>query len=360
MKEIVTACRNGDNLLEDLRKEIARINRYNAVSTVILIELSRQSEDLDSKDLSEIDRCLNETFRDSDMVYRVAHNRFSIILPFTHEAGGEAVAMRLKRVLPEKVFRQSSSPCTVNSSVVCLRPQEYQGPEELIAVLEHGLQTSKEFMPISSHPDDPNKSYKEETFSVICLEGKEENASRISTIIRSLEYGQRNVGSPDDVLKAIRMSSSSVVVIPPEVSHDITCSIFEKIRLKGLLSKVVGLIFTVNNVTEDSCVFDPYDAMVVKACDIEKLGIYIELGRAFIALKNLRNERDKLVTILTSVGKSSHQMSQPFQVILGKLDLLGLTHVEEAMKQEISGLKGQVMRAADINRKIERLVKSVK
>lgn len=87
--------------------------------------------------------------------------------------------------------------------------------------------------------------------------------------------------------------------------------------------------------------------------------LYWHLKRAIdLSLeKILFSNHLKCEIVLNSVGSASHKLNQPLQVALGKVELLLLDSAAETqLVQDLKVIRSQILLAAEINQKIERLV----
>ncbi|MBW2080368.1 MAG: hypothetical protein JRI27_05335 [Deltaproteobacteria bacterium] len=75
-------------------------------------------------------------------------------------------------------------------------------------------------------------------------------------------------------------------------------------------------------------------------------------------LKKEISKIPKLLDIIEFIGRTSHQLSQPLQIIIGKIEILLLNMKEdESTYSTLKEIRAQALRIADINQKISRLVK---
>ena len=114
---------------------------------------------------------------------------------------------------------------------------------------------------------------------------------------------------------------------------------------------------------------EPVHSESMTSCDIllpektvpEVLWPVIFQGFKIRALKQGYAETEQLKGILRSISSAAHQLNQPLQIIVGRMELLmlNLEDIPENrdMIDDIKTMRSQALLAADINRKIGRLTK---
>jgi diguanylate cyclase (GGDEF)-like protein len=120
--------------------EVRRSKRYLNFSTLLLIE-----PDYDFKnglDLKIIARILKEEFRDTDIIGRINHFRFGIMLPYADNKLSFFAGERVRKTIGNYVFTEKKK-VTISIGGACF-PTNGNERNELVSLAEHMLKKAKD------------------------------------------------------------------------------------------------------------------------------------------------------------------------------------------------------------------------
>ncbi len=367
-----TGLRNAEAFLEDLERELARVRRYGHRITLLLLDIFGGDEELTKAPSPSDDaypglvaRVFAKVLRKSDFFYRVDTAMFAAILPNAYEAGGEAAALRLKRTISEEADKELDRQYPVASGVVSVGPENYSSPASLLESLKQDLRRDRYCQLIN-----PNGSQ----------EGKDAEAGKVlidSSIIKSHQSILKTLAASrgyridtfvnlKDVLSLLKSGQAYCLVIGPGRS-DIERLEFSKrlCKHREICENVYILWLAPPEVDIDA--WGPYlkgfEETMPATCDARILVNGISRGFKLLELKKTVGETKRLQDSLNTIGSFSHQLNQPLQVIIGKLELLIFEMEDEPLpgQEEILNalreIRKQALLSSEINRKIGRLTK---
>ncbi len=354
------ALKDRDTFFEELEREIARVRRYAHRITLLLIE---PEEELEGEDLERLEQEIVSQLRTSDSAFHYSNNQFTVIMPDTHEAGGEAAALRLKRKICSAMNKTLSNELALSIGVISLDASVSKDAKEVAKELEKDLERDKKCQAVDLKPQ------KEKTClpaGEIIFTGTDQGiVESINSLggdtVRAISV------SPDEVLSVMEDNdsekSASVVVLGPLLVLSEKQDLTQKIRF----NRKLGNTYIVWVQDESMPVFSadesdiPCDIHLPSMPDPELLWPILRYGFSAVKAKNGQMESNKLKGMLDAIGSTAHQLNQPLQIIMGRLELLLLnmdeTPENQEMIKDIKNIRSQALLAADINKKIGRLSK---
>ncbi|MEF3167970.1 MAG: hypothetical protein K6360_01330 [Deltaproteobacteria bacterium] len=345
-----------DSFKEDISKEILRVNRYRTCTSGVLMEIEQSTQD-GLKDEGML-HFLKGLLRASDCVFLLGEGRYGAILPFTHEAGGEITMQRVKEECMKWKDPNGLPPASVAASVVCLQPHEYMDASEVITTLERELALEKEgeLEPFSPHIT--FSSGEPHAVVIVFSRGKDsEERKRIRSALLALGIEPLEVFTVEELLALATQSEGSVIFCTPDIPSKTIKMLLEKIGSNGYLEKIF-LVLPLKSSQEIDKKFHENDIFSSDLKTPEEIFVCHALGVRTLALNNAIRHKRRLEETLTSISQASHQLNQPLQVLLGKLDVFLLSQLGNGeVEATFSIMKKQVFRASDINQKIARLAK---
>jgi len=356
--DAVTGLRNHNAFQEDLEQELARVRRYHHRITVLLAELDGENENSgtcleDAAILKEVGGCLSDALRTSDAIYRLAATRFGAILPSTHEAGGEAAALRVKRLIAERVPQRLQVPCSVSIGVVSVHPQDSTDFRELHDALERDLQQDKECQAVSLPVPGPDL----QSGDVLVFTGGSHASDQLCSALEARGYAVLQTQSVDAWPAMLKGQTDAVAVLTHDLPGEIKVSICKKIGFNRMLDNIYIIWI------EDFGKASTHRPDIAHEFVSPEADIGYTLDRITFAFKTLRlrqasTERQRLLGILDAIGSASHQLNQPLQGVIGRTEVLLLNTSDGEMAAGLTEIRSQALRAADVNQKIARLVRS--
>ncbi len=338
---------------DELSREIARIRRYGHRITLLLIE---PQEKLEGALLKEFENELLNQLRTSDGAFKFEENQFTVILPNTHEAGGEAAALRIKRLICTAMNKKHGASIALSIGVISLDSGVSQDVDDVVKDLVKDLQRDKRCQSVDLK--------KANRGSMPC--GQMLFTGTDADFINEIENlsGDKFKGTgvdSDTILNILsHMEERPVVILGPHTEFKDKEEITQKIRFNRALNDTY-IIWLQNGIELDqvessvSC-----DLLLPEKTLPEILWPVIRQGFQVRALKKGCEETGHFKGILSSISSATHQLNQPLQIILGRLELLMLNMDDTEDKETVDDIKtmrDQALLAADINKKIGRLAK---
>lgn len=347
-----------DRFREDIGKEILRVNRYRTCTSVILMEIEQSAQDgLKAEGMLHF---LKGLLRASDCVFPLERGRYGAILPFTHEAGGDITIRRVKEECMKWKDPNGASPSGMAASVVCLQPHEYMDASEVLATLERELAIEKEGEQEPFFPHITFSSGKPHAVVILFSRGADsEERKRIGSVLRAHGMEPSEAFAVEELLSLAIQSEEAIIFCTSDIPSKSIRMLLEKIGSNGYLEKIF-LVIPLKSSQEIDEKIRGKDIFFSDLKTPEEIFVCHALGACTIALKNAIHHKRRLEETLASISQASHQLNQPLQVLLGKLDvfLLAQSENENGVVESIfSTMKKQVFRASDINQKIARLAK---
>ena len=323
--------------LVNAQKELARIKRYGGRTTFLLIKPTENSDEIKGDYLETLYHSINKQLRQCDSLYIFDSNSIAAILPETHEAGGETASVRIKRKISQAIVGKNT-PITTCIGVVSVWPEECPGIKELLQELKKDLERDEKCQYLPQEQGICASSSQK----ICLLVEKEADFAKLLKELKG-EYA---------LLDKSQMGDASLVVADTRYCREKGIDTdFERINSR------LRYTFELKEKNNTLLVASERPLELIKCikalCSLGPNGEYHE--------KNLEK---KFKDILSTIGSSTHQLNQPLQIMMGKIELLLLdlslegeiskTQLQKALKE----IKKQVHYAAEINTKINRLTKA--
>jgi GGDEF domain-containing protein/DNA-binding response OmpR family regulator len=363
MIDTETGLRNMEGFVEDLKLELVRVKEHKYRTTLLLVEVDdRISADklFKGPSLEEVSNNLSEILRNNDSVYRIAENRFVAILPATYEAGGDAAALRLKRLIPKKIKERLNIPFSLSVGVLSIDPQEVTDHTKLLDSLEKDLFRDQDCQKLDLDlvKKEPKK---EKTRHVVILGIKSQELDVVASILSlNKDCEVHFTSSREKGLNALRGQRKGVLIVDPDISLESRLETCKKIRSDRELHDIY-IICLQKNSSLDSGIKDLSvlaDEILPVDIEIDQIIRSVSSGFRFMDLKKEISKIPMLLDILDLIGRASHQLNQPLQIIIGKIEILLLNMEQDGnVAATLKEIRKQALRTADINQKISRLVK---
>ena len=341
-----------DDFLEELNREIARVRRYGHRITLLLIE---PEEYLEDKELEEFKKELVNQLRTSDSAFSIGKEQFACILPDTHEAGGEAAALRIKRRICAAMNIKRAATLALSIGVISLDSGISQDAESLIKDLEKDLERDKRCQSV----DLKKSTIRDIPTGEIIFTGAESDFIATIDNLSGEDFNTSDVPEDDIIAILTEKEESPVVIMGPYTDFDAKKSLTEKVRFNRKLNDIY--VVWLQNGIEYGQLLNSCDILLPEKTSPEILWPIIRQGFKIMALRRGCVKTEHFEGILNSVSSAAHQLNQPLQIILGRLELfmLNLDDVPENREiiSDVKTIRGQALLAADINKKIGRLAK---
>ena len=120
--------------------EVKRSMRYQNFSTLLLLESDQGFNN--GVDLKIFAQILKEEFRDTDIIGRINHIRFGIILPYSNMESSLVAAERVRDRIENYIFTERErQTISIGGAII---PTNASNREELISLAEHMLKMAKQ------------------------------------------------------------------------------------------------------------------------------------------------------------------------------------------------------------------------
>ncbi len=153
MYDETTECYNRDHFLKQLEIETIRVERYNGLFSLVLIDLDgfkninlSHGYEAGNLVLSQVAALLREQIRTIDILARIGGEEFAIILPSTDIEGARLFGERIRKVIAEQEFEVGelrTASLTATIAVGEYIPRIHHSGEGLLARLERMLAMDK-------------------------------------------------------------------------------------------------------------------------------------------------------------------------------------------------------------------------
>jgi len=342
---------NKQAFLSDVAKELNRIRRYGHRASFMFIKpliTDGLTDDYEKLLYSAIKKEL----RDCDSVYIFEKGVYSAILPDTHEGGAEYAALRLKRSLSRQKSIGDQGPVAVQIGLLSAGPESVVNVDSLLKALKRDLERDGKCQAFfeekkTARAGDKNQILfiSHDVKSSIGLEQALEKACKILPLelgyLEALENDKKYAAVLDENWLAVNRAG------------------VEKLQKSGVFKNIFTILVGCGNKVSLQC-----DLVLPRECD-SKFLCYTIL-KAFNSLREDGTKDNKCLKryaeTLSAISAATHQMNQPLQIILGKMELL-LLDLEtgslepEDIKKVFQEIRRHVLFSADINQKINRLTK---
>ncbi|OPL17101.1 MAG: hypothetical protein AVO38_05725 [delta proteobacterium ML8_D] len=353
---------NMEDFIEDLKTTLASAREHKNQTTLLLVELDTgKNADKSSKgfNLERVYNHISKILRNRDSLYRIAENRFAAILPTTYEAGGEAAALRLKKQIPKRVPGYLNTPCSLSVGVLSVEPNETIDHKNLFDSLEKDLFRDQDCQE-RDFASIKREIKEEKTRHVVILGNKSQELDAVASVLSLKDCEAHCISKPEKGLNTLREWGTGVLIVASDISSQARLETCKKIRLDRELHDTY--VIWLQERSNMSHAIDNPSGLVdeILPADIGIDQILRSISAAFRVM-DLKTEISKIplfLNILDFVGRTSHQLNQPLQVIIGKIEILLLNEKEdENTSSALKEIRKQALRAADINQKISRLIK---
>ena len=363
MTDIETGLRNMEGFIEDFERELIHARKHKYRTTLLLVEV----DDIINVDepykkgpsLEEISNHLFEILRDNDSIYKIAENRLIAILSSTCEAGGEVAALRLKRMISKKITERLNTPFSISVGVLSIDPQEVTDHTELLESLEKDLLRDQDWQ---KHNLDlvKRETKKEKSRHVVILGIKSKELDAVDSILSlNKGYEVHFTSSREKGLNDLRGPRKGVLIVDADISLESGLEICKKIRSDRELHDIY-IICLQNNLNLDAGSKDLaglVDEILPMDIGIDQIVRSVSAGFRVMELKKEISKIPKFFDIFDFIGRTSHQLNQPLQIIIGKIEILLLNIEDGDVSSTLKEVRKQALRIADINQKIRRLLK---
>ena len=323
--------------LINIKKELARVQRYGHKSTFLLVKPLLKSNGSKEDYLKFLCRAISNELRNCDSVYLFDSDCIAAILPNTHEAGGETAAHRVKKKISQIGLEGENRPVPMSVGVVSVWPGDSLSEGDLIQELRADLERDNRCQLLL------HSKGEEITGPKLCLLTGNDLASNI--------YGRLSRTFRISQDQADLLASDLVIVEKGHQGHRRVEQIYDQINSR--LTNKLDL---------------KYEEKELTFYFSERIDLESVIASIVYTLKGIREPSrtaldKKIKDVLSAIGSSTHQLNQPLQIIMGKIELLLLdicTDKEvskEVLEEALKQIKDQVHYAAEINSKINRLSK---
>ena len=327
------------------------------VSAVLLKLLTPLDEDITREALDFV----RSTLRRDDAFFSLGNGLFGAILPATHEAGGEAAGMRLKRFFQHAVDRVGDSVPQISVGVVSIGPEDRIAPERILHLLRRDLELDMECL--EQEPDQEtetteSRQAKESRPSVLIVSDQTRLISDLKKKIENecVVVTSEDVSDLENILLDQPVSAFILIKSRPgkEIIEDVALNFLRSDRRLDPIFKI--LIHKEGRPeSQQNGGFD----CVLEWRHVDEVARIVGLGARIGRLQAEASKAHKWTGICDSVSKATHKLNQPLQVILGKIEIFILDYEDDLpeLTERLKEIRKQALKAAEINHKIARLVK---
>jgi len=320
----------------NVQKELARVERYGHKTTFLIIKPLLKNNISKQSYLKEIYQYISEELRHCDSVYLLSDDSLAAILPHTHEAGGESAAHRIKKKISQ-IESKEGIPIPVSIGVVSVWPGECPNVNDLILELKRDLDRDERCQLL------PETREEESEKPRLCLIVSERVASIILKELQEVFRISRDLGSLH-ASDCVIVEKSQLDITKPKVNFN---------QINQRLTNKIDLKF--KDIELSICFDGKADlSRIVRAIWGQDKGPTKDSPEI---------SKRKVKDVLSVIGSSAHQLNQPLQIMMGKIELLLLDLLtedgvsKETLKESLTQIKEQVHYAAEITSKINRLSK---
>ncbi len=353
--------------LKELDWNLNRVRKFNHRITVLLIQIQGSDPHTGHRphsSHSKILEDLSQVLRDTDNIYKIGNDLFAAILPSTHEAGGEAAALRIKRLILHSSDPDSGHDLAkqVYVGVASVGPDDpFLDPAVVLSALEEDLAMDKEWgyeLPES----EPHSEMKEEVGHVVILAPYQVKWKELNKIVTDTGCKFYEAQGPDDAIDYLKDIDQAVLIVDATLPDDQLKSVCKKLHFYRELDDIFKILLTAPN---NLPCLDSFDHFLPVDLDVQVLADSISVGLETSRLRRLNRRAIRQKGIFESIQKACHKLNQPLQVIIGKAELILLEcqgnprdlKTKKRLLEDLVEIKAQSSKAAEINHKIQRLLK---
>ncbi len=323
--------------LIDALKEIERIRRFGHRATFLLIKPHIKNNEKKEYYIKNIYSSIKNELRACDSVYLFSEDSFAVILPDTHEGGGESAALRIKRKI-SKIFIEEGEELASDIGVLCVGPEKHFSLADLLEDLEKDLLRDQrcQNLLVQEQIEKP---------LILILGGVED---LIPLLKKRFGYAYDIKLLKEDTDKTL-CKKAKFILIEENFSYN-----HEKIQKDSYLKNKIELSFKDKRLF----LFFSTDSKDSKELILDLFSLLLSKER-----KYSKDEKKRYKDVFSSISSCTHQMNQPLQIIMGKIELilLDLMNEKEGASRELfdslTQIKEQIHYASEINQKINRLSK---
>ncbi len=339
---------DGDNFLIDAKKELNRIKRYGHRATFLLIKPHIKKADNNDNYEKLLYHLIKSELRFCDNVYLISPFKYGVILPDTHEGGGESAALRLKRKISQILDKKSKENISSDIGVVCITPERRVSIEDLIDELEKDLNRDKYCQLTATEGEEVKNSLLLYGFSP-------EISKRVSDRFGYIYHIHNNISKEVTDSRSVEIAFFKA----DNVSDDVLSSI-KKIQKNNKLFYKIDVVYNGDN-GENITLFNVFAKRALDSPQtvLDIIGLLSSDNRKLSV-----DEKKRYKDVFSNIGSFTHQMNQPLQIIMGKVELLlldldikGGNNLTDSFKETLRQIREQIHYAAEINQKINRLTK---
>ena len=343
---------NKEAFYSDLKRELSRIKRYGHRASFMLIKL--HISDKITKDYEAfLYKKINKQLRGCDSVYLFDAGIFAVILPDTHEGGGECAALRLKRKLSQIKMPSGTRIASSIGLVSAGAESRLLDANSILNALKRDLTRDNTCQTLLKQDASPAPAREAQLLLI------PENIEGLEVIRERLEPFCRITGLDfKSEEEAIGSRTTCCVIVFDEDTEIHVNTIENRLKNHGL-KKIIKIFVGGEDPVSTRC-----DLVLPGKCDSQFLSYSIL--KAFTSLSGNTREkvdvRKKYTKTLSAISAATHQLNQPLQIMLGKMELMLLDLDKgnlkpDEVKKMVEQIRKQVLLSADINQKINRLTK---
>jgi len=337
--------------LLQLERELERIKRYGHRAAFMLIRPLYKNLNVTGTNYKQhLYDLIKNGLRACDSLYFFDEKTFSAILPDTHEGGGESAALRLKRRIAQAAV--PGAPTASIIGLVSIGPENIKDVQAILNDLKRDMKRDEVCQIVL--PTAKTRAIGKVGVLIWCRD-----RSVVRWIKDALSY-RLDVGTAcdiDEVKSFLQGGMSYVLVFGPDIGAEECSEVLRKIQS---LSKPEA-VFKISSKRMEGGVAGDIDVVISEDLHPRLLTTCI-LSSTGHRINDRDNDVQKYINALSAISSATHQLNQPLQIIIGKLELL-ILDIEESevkkskIKDTLAQIRKQALYSADINQKINRLTK---
>ncbi len=360
-KQGIAILKDESAFLQELDWNLERVRKFNHRITVLLIQVE-ENQDPEPQVPGVVYR-LSRILRGTDTIYQVKTGLFAAILMGTHEAGGEAAALRIKRLMMKKdeTAGTHSSPLSVYVGVTSIGPEDsFPDPQMVYDVLKKDLSMDRDW----EYRNPGSGEVKADSAGnlaghVVIFASETFNHTDLLNVMTGAGYQCYLARGPEDGIDYLRELKQAVLIMEDALSPDLIKSLCQKLQSNRNLDTIFKICIRTSE-SKNLCCRDVFDQLLPSNIGKEVLIESVRLGLETSRLRDLDRRNSGFQALMDSLKIASHKLNQPLQIILGKTELI-LIDIKARKRQvkfldDLEEIKRQAQKTADINNKIQRLL----
>ncbi len=358
-KRSVAVLKDEDTFLKELDWNLERVRKFNHRITLLLIHVEGPVDFIPASP-GFVQR-LSGILRDTDTLYQIKHGLFAAILMGTHEAGGEAAALRIKRLMMNGE-EEGGQDLKVYVGVASIGPEDPILDSQVVyGLLKKDLDMDINWKYRNPDPGSSPQDQPDNTGHVVILATDSLKATGLFRHMERDGFSCYQARGPEDGVDYLRELEQGVFVLDEGLPVEIIESVCKKIHLNRKLDSIFKICLKTSEPLEALCE-DVFDQLLPRSIGGDVLAGVVKIGIETSTLRGLHRRNSKFCRIMDSIKVATHKLNQPLQVILGKAELLVLDAKTSRQNlkflADLEELKRQSQKIADINNKIQRLLNS--